>query len=103
MAAGARPRSLHLAENRSRPARRLSRLPHPRQRFPSASALAPVSVADGVTLAARWGSQGNGDGEFFGPHDIGHVDVAGNVYVTDVNNNRVQVFGADGRFLRKWG
>lgn len=23
--------------------------------------------------------------------------------MTDVNNNRVQVFGADGRFLRKWG
>ncbi len=33
----------------------------------SASALAPVSVADGVTLAARWGSQGNGDGQFFAP------------------------------------
>ncbi|HIN15655.1 MAG TPA: hypothetical protein EYM69_08515 [Dehalococcoidia bacterium] len=39
---------------------------------------------------------------FLGPHDIA-LDVAGNVYVTDVNNNRVQVFGADGRFLRKWG
>jgi tripartite motif-containing protein 71 len=61
-----------------------------------------VSVADSVTLAARWGSQDNGDGEFFGPHGIA-LDVAGNVYVTDVNNNRVQVFGADGRFLRKWG
>ena len=70
--------------------------------FPSASALAPVSVADGVTLAARWGSQDNGDGEVFGPHGIA-LDVVGNVYVTDVNNNRAQVFGADGRFLRKWG
>ena len=39
---------------------------------------------------------------FFGTHGIA-LDVAGNVYVTDVNNNRVQVFGADGRFLRKWG
>ncbi|MFQ5811810.1 MAG: flippase activity-associated protein Agl23 [Anaerolineae bacterium] len=44
-----------------------------------------------------------GDGGFFwGPRDIG-IDAAGNVYVTDTGNKRVQVFGPDGQFLDQWG
>jgi DNA-binding beta-propeller fold protein YncE len=30
------------------------------------------------------------------------VDSSGKVYVTDWNNNRVQVFSSDGQFLTKW-
>ena len=31
------------------------------------------------------------------------IDGDGNVYVSDQGNDRVQVFDAQGRFLRKWG
>jgi DNA-binding beta-propeller fold protein YncE len=43
-----------------------------------------------------------GQSRFYGPRSI---DVApdGTVYVTDTGNKRVQVFTADGEFLREWG
>jgi DNA-binding beta-propeller fold protein YncE len=31
------------------------------------------------------------------------VDGDGNLYVTDMYNNRVEVFDADGKFIRQWG
>ena len=54
----------------------------------------------------KWGSAGNGDGEF----DLRisfladvTVDSLGNVYVADTGNNRVQKFTSDGKFITKWG
>ena len=44
----------------------------------------------GVYLA-QWGSIGTGDGQFFEPQKIA-VDSAGNVFVTENNNFRVQKF-----------
>ena len=41
-------------------------------------------------------------GAFARPPGIA-VDAAGNVYVVDSENNRVQVFAPNGRFLAKWG
>ena len=46
--------------------------------------------------------RGTGDGEFNNPVGIA-VDGAGNVYVAETINHRVQVFDSNGRFLRKWG
>ena len=43
-----------------------------------------------------------GDGQFNNPKGIS-VDRAGNVYVAETINHRVQVFDSSGRFLRKWG
>ncbi len=43
-----------------------------------------------------------GQGAFFGPRDIA-VGPDGNLYVTDTGNKRVQVFDADGTFLREFG
>jgi predicted membrane-bound mannosyltransferase/DNA-binding beta-propeller fold protein YncE len=43
-----------------------------------------------------------GDGQFFEPWGVA-VDMARNIYVADTWNGRIQVFDADGKFLRKWG
>ncbi len=49
-----------------------------------------------------WGSLGFGDGQFRNPQGIA-VDGAGNVYVADSGNDRIQKFSASGAFLAKWG
>jgi len=78
-----------------------------------------VFTTDGV-LVTQWGSRCNladpvgcqdpdgsgplalGDGQFQEPWGIA-VDSAGLVYVADTWNHRIQVFQADGSFVRKWG
>jgi DNA-binding beta-propeller fold protein YncE len=47
-----------------------------------------------------WGEPGSGPGQFNVPHSIA-TDDAGNVYVADRGNGRIQVFDGDGRFLRE--
>lgn len=42
------------------------------------------------------------EGEFAKPTNVA-VDKEGNVYVADTWNNRIQVFDADGEFIRAWG
>jgi DNA-binding beta-propeller fold protein YncE len=49
----------------------------------------------------EWGKKGTGPGEFNIPHVI-VLDAKGQVYVGDRENNRVQVFDADGKFLAQW-
>lgn len=56
--------------------------------------------ADGA-LKQSWGSPGMGPGQFCLPHSI-WVDVNNNVWVADRDNYRVQVFTADGRFIRSF-
>jgi tripartite motif-containing protein 71 len=56
---------------------------------------APASASFGFMRA--WGTVGNDDGQFALPDGIG-VDTAGNVWVADRDNNRVERFTADGRF-----
>ncbi len=43
-----------------------------------------------------------GDGQFNEPWGVA-VDVDNNIYVADTWNGRIQVFDANGKFLRKWG
>jgi DNA-binding beta-propeller fold protein YncE len=47
-----------------------------------------------------WGKKGAGPGEFNLPHAV-QVDAEGRVYVADRENNRLQVFDAEGKFLRQ--
>jgi peptidylamidoglycolate lyase len=47
-----------------------------------------------------WGRKGSGDGEFNLPHAI-DLDSAGNVFVADRENKRIQVFDGSGIFLRQ--
>ena len=55
---------------------------------------------DGKYLT-EWGKRGTGPGEFGLPHNV-VVDTQGLVYVTDRDNQRIQIFDANGKFLREW-
>ena len=48
---------------------------------------------------SEWGKKGNGQGEFDIPHAI-DLDDNGNVYVADRENQRIQVFDANGKWLK---
>ena len=48
-----------------------------------------------------WGEPGSKPGQFNTPHAI-VLDSQGRVYVSDRENNRIQVFDANGGFLRQW-
>jgi sugar lactone lactonase YvrE len=52
-------------------------------------------------LIKSWGKLGSGDGEFDQPHALA-MDSRGRLFVGDRNNNRVQIFDQDGKFLDKW-
>lgn len=49
----------------------------------------------------EWGSKGSKPGQFNIPHGI-DLDARGNVYVADRENNRIQKFDANGRFVSLW-
>ena len=49
----------------------------------------------------QWGRRGTGQGEFGLPHNL-VVDNQGRVYVTDRDNQRIEVFDSEGKFLGQW-
>jgi len=53
------------------------------------------------TFILRWGSEGNGDGQFEDVKDI--VFYNGYIYAADSNNKRIQKFDKNGNFILKWG
>ena len=61
--------------------------------------------AEICTVAAncKAGVEGGLGGEFASPMGSMGLDAGGNLYLTDLNNNRVQVFNPSGTFLRAWG
>lgn len=48
-----------------------------------------------------WGTPGTGPGQFNTPHVV-QVDSRDRVYVSDRENNRIQVFDAAGKLLKQW-
>ena len=48
-----------------------------------------------------WGEPGSGPGQFVLPHSVA-VDKEGRVYIADRENNRIQVFNAEGKLLEIW-
>ena len=58
-------------------------------------------AADGQFIAS-WGRPGgDGPGAFYSPHCL-WVDSEGRIYVCDRNNNRIQIFDAEGEFVTQW-
>ncbi|MEE9399167.1 MAG: peptidyl-alpha-hydroxyglycine alpha-amidating lyase family protein [Dehalococcoidales bacterium] len=52
-------------------------------------------------LLLSWGEPGYDPGQFSLPHSV-WVDQEGQVWVPDRENNRIQIFTADGEFLKQW-
>ncbi len=66
-----------------------------------------VYDADKLNLIRKIGTAGKKhtlteQGQFSVPTNVA-VDADANLYVTDMYNNRVEVFDADGNFIRAWG
>jgi len=55
---------------------------------------------DGKYLG-EFGKRGNGPGEFQLPHNA-VVDAKGLIYVSDRDNQRVEIFDSQGKYLRQW-
>ena len=60
-----------------------------------------VKFDRGGNYLKAWGKYGAGIGEFNLPHSVA-VDKEGRVYVGDRENRRIQIFDADGNFIRQW-
>lgn len=69
--------------------------------LPGAPAV-PAPGALEVVFDRAWGAQGAEPGQFQDPRGVA-VDVAGNVYVADTGNRRVQKFTPDGALLQVLG
>jgi sugar lactone lactonase YvrE len=66
-----------------------------------------VYDADKLTLIRKMGTAGKKhslteNGQFSAPTNVA-VDADANLYVADTFNNRVEIFDADGNFIRAWG
>jgi NHL repeat-containing protein len=64
------------------------------------AALWPAPVG-AQSFILEWGSQGSGDGQFHDPQGVA-TDAAGNVYVVDSGNNRIQKFTNAGTYVTQW-
>ena len=81
-----------------------------RPRHPFGIALLGLSVLAAVSTPletppaylSKWGVEGVGAAQFDGPLGVA-VDAAGNVYVSEEKNERVQKFDRNGAFLLMWG
>ena len=60
-----------------------------------------VKLTRDGTFVKEWGRKGSGPGEISEPHTIA-MDSQGRLFVGDRENNRIQIFDQEGRFLAEW-
>jgi DNA-binding beta-propeller fold protein YncE len=60
-----------------------------------------VKLDKAGNFAMTWGTPGDGPGQFRIPHSIG-IDSKDRVYVSDRENNRIQIFDTNGKLLKTW-
>ncbi|MFT3744909.1 MAG: hypothetical protein QM785_11540 [Pyrinomonadaceae bacterium] len=59
-----------------------------------------IRIEPKTGASSKWGSSGNGDGQF---GSIFGIESAGdNIFVADTQNDRIQLFGSDGKFVSQW-
>ena len=61
-----------------------------------------MMTATHYSLKRVWSMNLSGNGQFNVPAGVA-VDHAGNVYVADQGNNRIQKFDSIGKFIATWG
>ncbi len=62
----------------------------------------PVAASALPTYQSSFGTSGIGEGQFAHTGDVA-VDSAGNLWVVDVNNNRLQKFNSEGKYQSQFG
>jgi len=64
--------------------------------------LASPQIARAQSFVMEWGAFGTGNGQFDTPSQIA-TDAAGNVYIADRQNHRIQKFSNTGVYITQWG
>jgi tripartite motif-containing protein 71 len=60
-----------------------------------------VWTQQSYTPIVMWGSLGEGESQFSGLNDV--ISTGQYVYVPDYENHRIQMFAANGDFIKSWG
>lgn len=60
------------------------------------------AAASAIPATRSWGDPGMGPGQMAEPRGLA-ADARGNLYVVDSKNNRIQIFDANGNFVRQFG
>jgi DNA-binding beta-propeller fold protein YncE len=63
----------------------------------------PLALAANYNLIKKWGSLGNSPSQFNEPSDVTLDPVSNAVYVSDLQNNRIQKFDSNGNYITTWG
>jgi len=71
--------------------------------FLGIASIRPATVeAQPPVYLTQWGSPGSADAQFIRPSGVA-TDAAGNVYVADPGNSRIQKFTSTGTYITQWG
>lgn len=85
------------------PATNESQFAEPKKSGPSNQSLETSNFVPHPKYLSKWGSLGKGKGQLDHPAGIAVNPTTGEVFIADINNNRIQKFSSDGKFLSTFG